>query len=62
MAVTVTEFLTAAEVAQVVRVSAQTVKSWGRDGKLPAPVKVGRRCLFRADEIDKLRQRLKAEK
>jgi excisionase family DNA binding protein len=59
MAVAVHEFLTASEVAQVFRVSAQTVKAWGREGKLPAPVKVGRRCLFRAEEIDKFRHQLR---
>lgn len=45
-------WLTTAEVAQLLRVSDQTVAAYLRAGKLPQPIRIGRRLLFRATDIE----------
>ena len=39
------------DVAQVFRVTAETVKKWERDGKLPSAVRIGHKPFWPADVI-----------
>jgi excisionase family DNA binding protein len=56
--VRVDELLTVTEVAQVLRVSADTVRRWAEKGLLPPPLRVGpkRERLFVRSELDKARR------
>jgi excisionase family DNA binding protein len=47
------QLLTLLEVADLLRVSKHTVRAWVRKGRL-RPVRLCRRLLFSADEIDRL--------
>lgn len=49
------EFLTTAEVADILRVTTETIERWRRKRKLPA-VRIGRKWLFNSDDI---RERLR---
>jgi excisionase family DNA binding protein len=40
------ELLTVREVAKLFRVTEQTVYAWVKSGKLPKPVRLGKRCLW----------------
>jgi excisionase family DNA binding protein len=46
-------YLTAAEAGALLRVSNETLRRWRADPRVnfPRPVQVGRRLLFRADEV-----------
>jgi excisionase family DNA binding protein len=46
--------LTVAELADLLRISIDTVYSWAAEGKLPKPIRIGRRLLWRAEDIDDL--------
>jgi prophage regulatory protein len=45
------EYLTTAEVAELVRAPAETVRYWVYVGKAPKSVKIGRRRLFRRSDV-----------
>jgi excisionase family DNA binding protein len=47
----VEKWLTLDDVAGALRVSTQTAKRWVREGRIPQPIRVGRRLLFSAAEI-----------
>jgi excisionase family DNA binding protein len=47
------EFLTVAEVAEILKLNQQTVRNWIDAGKLPA-VHVGRRVRIRRSDFDRL--------
>jgi excisionase family DNA binding protein len=44
-------YLTQEEVASLCRVSVQTLRRWRDRRQLPSPVKVGRRWLYKAEEV-----------
>jgi excisionase family DNA binding protein len=46
--------LTVGEVADLLRVSKDTAYAWTGEGKLPKPIRIGRRLLWRAADIDDL--------
>lgn len=46
------EFLTTAEVAQLLRTSTETVRYWRHTGKGPKSFKVGRRVLYARRDLD----------
>jgi excisionase family DNA binding protein len=48
------QFLTSAEVADLYRVDVRTVRAWAQDGKLPRPVRIGRKLLFSSKALEKL--------
>lgn len=54
--------LTKDNVAQLFHISHRTVEFWVQQGKLPKPTKVGRRALWREDEIQKLLDTMFTEK
>lgn len=41
------------ELALLFRVDPQTVSRWVRDGRLPAPLRVGRQLLWRRETLDR---------
>jgi excisionase family DNA binding protein len=45
-------FLTTAEVAQIVRAPAETVRYWRHLGKGPRNFKLGRRVLYDRDDVE----------
>jgi len=47
------EYLTAAEAAEMARVSRRTIYRWDADGKL-ARRKIGARVLYRRDELERI--------
>jgi len=47
------EWMTAQDVADLLRVSVRTVNRWTRDGELPAFVQISRARRFRREEIEK---------
>jgi excisionase family DNA binding protein len=47
------QFLTVAELADLFRVDVRTVRAWSHQGKLPRPVRVGRKLLFSAKALEK---------
>lgn len=47
------ELLTTAEVADLLRVTRQTLTRWRKDGKLPA-VKIGRLVRFKRSDVEAL--------
>ena len=46
------KFLTTAEVAEMLRTSAETVRYWRHVSKGPASFKVGRRVLYAAEDVE----------
>lgn len=46
------EFLTGAEVAELLRTSPETIRYWRHRGEGPPSFKCGRRVLYAADELD----------
>jgi excisionase family DNA binding protein len=46
--------LTVDEVADLLRVSRDTVYAWTGEGRLPKPIRVGRRLVWRAEAIEDL--------
>jgi excisionase family DNA binding protein len=48
----VLDLLTVDDLAALFRVSVQTIDSWIKAGKLPKPIKVGHRRLWRSADID----------
>lgn len=46
------EYLTVAEVAELVRAPAETVRYWRHVGKGPASFKIGRRVLFERADVE----------
>jgi excisionase family DNA binding protein len=50
----VTELVTMAEVLGRYRISRETLRRWIAEGRIPKPVKLGRRVLFRS--VDLLRR------
>lgn len=48
------DHVTAREIADSFRVSDSTVKRWVKEGKLPPPVQVGRKLLWRPEVIARL--------
>jgi excisionase family DNA binding protein len=53
-------FLTVDDLARLCRVTGQTIERWIReDGRLPRPVRVGRRWLFDAEEVKAHLRRLR---
>jgi predicted DNA-binding transcriptional regulator AlpA len=56
-----TGFLTVAQLAGLFHVSPQTIAGWRKTQKLPQPVKVGRRWLWKPDDIDAHLERLAAK-
>jgi excisionase family DNA binding protein len=47
------EWMTAQDVADLLRVSVRTVNRWTRDGALPAFVQISRARRFRREEIER---------
>lgn len=47
-----TRFMTTAEVAEILRTSSETVRYWRHIGKGPGSFKVGRKVLYRADDVE----------
>lgn len=50
------------EIATAMRVSEQTVRGWVKNNKLPTPMKLGRRLMWRREVIEKLLSNLGGEK
>jgi excisionase family DNA binding protein len=51
------ELLTLEEVARYLKVSPRTVRNYVRDGRLPAPLRLGPRCVrWRRGEVEALGQ------
>jgi excisionase family DNA binding protein len=48
---TAEEFLTVGQVADLFHVNVATVHRWCDAGELPEPAQIGRKLLFKADEI-----------
>jgi excisionase family DNA binding protein len=46
--------LTVGEMADLLRVSTDTIYSWTAEGRLPRATWIGRRLLWRAEDIDEL--------
>lgn len=46
------KYLTAAEVAEMLRTPVETVRYWRHVGKGPASFKVGRRVLYAVEDVD----------
>lgn len=46
------EHLTTSEVAEITRASQETVRYWRHIGKGPRSYKVGRRVLYRRDDVE----------
>lgn len=46
------EYLTTEEVAELVRAPAETVRYWRHIGKGPKSFKVGRRVLYRREDVE----------
>ncbi len=46
------KFLTTAEVAEMVRTSAETVRYWRHIGKGPKSAKYGRRVLYAVEDVE----------
>jgi excisionase family DNA binding protein len=46
-------FLTLAETAALVRVQRQTLIAWVREGRFPAPARVGRKYLFNLTTVER---------
>jgi excisionase family DNA binding protein len=45
------EYMTTAEVAELVRAPSETVRYWDHIGKMPKSIKLGRRRLFRRVDV-----------
>jgi excisionase family DNA binding protein len=54
-------YLTQDEVARRLEVTGQTVRRWRAEGRLPKPIQIGRKLLFRAGDIDAHLARLHAK-
>ena len=57
--VTTLELLTVDDLAGLFRVSTQTIDSWVKAGKLPAPIRQGHKRLWRPEDIDAHLERLR---
>src|SRR4051794_33425807 len=51
-ALPMTKYLTTAEVAEVLRTPAETVRFWRHAGKGPKSFKVGRRVLYAVEDVE----------
>jgi excisionase family DNA binding protein len=51
MATATKPFLTVEDLAEMFYVTKDTIREWKRDGRLPAPLKVGKRLLWRAEQL-----------
>jgi predicted DNA-binding transcriptional regulator AlpA len=51
LAIVPDHYLDSEQCAQLFHVSPATIRSWSQSGRLPRPVKIGRRLLFRAEEV-----------
>lgn len=56
------DLLTKREVATRLRVCTKTVEARVKDGSLPAPLKLGRRLLFKRSELEEALLKLKEQK
>ena len=52
MPVTALELLTVDDLAAMFRVSTQTIDNWIKGEKLPRPIKLGHRRLWRPEDLD----------
>jgi excisionase family DNA binding protein len=56
-------YLTASELAALLHVSGETLRRWRADPRygFPAPVRIGRRLLFKATEVEAYLERHRSE-
>jgi excisionase family DNA binding protein len=52
-------YLTVAEMAGLFHVSTATIERWNRAGRLPVPVRMGKKLLFPTEEVRQQMERLR---